>query len=279
MKRIILFSIFMIFLVLTACSTGEDMVGETTGDAPESEEVEAAEGQKEKAEVPVEEQSTEAAPDEAQEEKSEENVSAAVEITDQTGGAWVDSIDSLWVHSAAVLENTGNVPVVIGEVQMNFMNGEGSVLGTDAMNSATPEVLKPGETAFVSQTTTLDAVTDPEEFDHTTYNFEYREAFGEDANLMEVKSVQHGHGDEYTPYRVTGIVENTTGDVQEDIRIAAGLYAEDGSLLGVLTDSISVSVNAGSEAGFELTYPEIPAENAGKVKDVEVKAYGWDWGF
>lgn len=269
----------MLFLVLTACSSGENIGGEATGDTPESEEVEAAEGQEEKAEVTVEEQSAETAPDEVQKESKEENVSVAVEIADQTDSAWVDSIDSLWVHSAAVLENTDNVPVVVGEVQMNFMNKEGSVLGTDAMNSATPEVLKPGETAFVSQTTTLDGVTDPEEFDHTTYNFEYREAFGEDANLMEVKNVQHGPGDEYNPYRVTGIVENMTGDVQEDIRIAAGLYAEDGSLLGVLTDSISVSVNAGSEAGFELTYPGIPAENAGKVKDVEVKAYGWDWGF
>jgi hypothetical protein len=40
-----------------------------------------------------------------------------------------------------------------------------------------------------------------------------------------------------------------------------------------ITGSVDVGVNPGSEAGFDLSYPEIPKEPASKVKNIEVKAY------
>ncbi|SIS60105.1 FxLYD domain-containing protein [Salimicrobium flavidum] len=266
MKKLMVFIVLIGLVFLAACGSGEDMAGETTGSESENESSETEEVQADEAGDKPEEQ--------------EEEVNVSLEITAQTGGAWKDSIDSVWIHSSAVLENTGNTPVTVGEVQMNFQDEEGTVLGTDSMNYTTPDILMPGEKAFVSQTTTLDAVTDPAEYTQTTYNFEYEEASADaDPNLMEVSGVNHSAGDEYIPYRVTGTVTNTTGEMQDDIRIAAALYAEDGSLLGVLNESLTVSVNDGSEAGFELTYPEIPPEHAGQVANVEVKAFGWDWGF
>jgi len=53
--------------------------------------------------------------------------------------------------------------------------------------------------------------------------------------------------------------------------------AEDETLLGILNGSVDVGVNPGSEAGFELSYPEVPSEVAGQVKTINVKAYGWTW--
>lgn len=61
-----------------------------------------------------------------QEESKEVQEEPKLEIVQSTGGAWKDSIDSVWVHSSAIFENTGDVPVSIGETQMNYKDKEGA---------------------------------------------------------------------------------------------------------------------------------------------------------
>ncbi|MEH7380493.1 hypothetical protein V7138_08435 [Bacillus sp. JJ1533] len=210
--------------------------------------------------------------------KEDEQTEPKLEIVKSTGGVWKDSIDNVWVHSAAVFENTGEVPIEIGETQMNFKGKDGSILGTAQMVYAVPSIVSPGEQAYISETTILEGVTDPGQYAETTYNFSFDDTDGS-ANLLEVSGIKVIPAtDEWsTPYRVTGIVKNTTDELQDDIRISAALLAEDGTLLGVLNGGVDVGVNPGSEAGFELNYPEVPGEIAGKVKTAEVKAYGWTW--
>ncbi|NMD72625.1 hypothetical protein HHO41_20515 [Bacillus sp. DNRA2] len=199
---------------------------------------------------------------------------ANLEMIDQTGGAWVDSIGTVWVHSAAVYKNTGNVPIDIGETQMNYKGQDGTVLGTSTMVYSVPSIIKPGETAFIGESTILDGQTDPAIFKETTYNFGFDKT-NDDPMILETSVVQGIKGDEYLPYKVTGIVKNITKNKQDDIRLAAGLFDESGKLLGVLTGSVDVGLNPGSEAGFELSYPEIPKEAADRIAKVEVKAYGF----
>ncbi|WP_449537788.1 hypothetical protein [Ferdinandcohnia sp. Marseille-Q9671] len=201
-----------------------------------------------------------------------------LEIIDDTSGVWKDSIDTVWIHSAAIFENTGDVPIEIGETQMNFKGKDGSILGTAPMVYAVPDIIAPGEKAYIAESTILEGITDPNQFGETTYNFSF-DSTDRKANSLEVSGVKGFPAtDDYSnPYRVTGIVKNTTDELQDDIRISAALLAEDGSLLGVLDGGIDVGVNPGSEAGFELDYPEVPKDIAGKVKTIEVKAYGWNW--
>ena len=210
---------------------------------------------------------------EQQTEAKEEEVK--LEIIDSAGTAWVDSIGTTWVHSAAVFENTGNVAIDIGEVQMNFKGQDGSVLGTSSMVYSVPGIIKPGEKAYISESTILDGVNSSD-YKETTYNYDFAQT-EEDPNLLEVSGTKGIKGDSYTPYKVTGMVKNITEEAQDDIRLAAGLYDANNKLLGVLTGSIDVTVNPDSEAGFELTYPDIPDEVAGQVSTVDVKAYGWTW--
>lgn len=212
-------------------------------------------------------------------EKSEEKAETAepkLEIVKTADGAWKDSIDTVWVHSAAVYENTGDVPVKIGEAQMNFKAQDDSILGTSSMVYAVPDVVQPGETAFIGETNTLEGTADPAEFKETTYNFSFDET-DDKGNLMEISGEKGIKGDEWTPYKVTGVVKNTSEELQDDIRIAAGLFDDQGNLLGVLTGSVDVGLNAGSEAGFELSYPEVPMDIVDKITKIEVKAYGWTW--
>ncbi|WP_147532287.1 FxLYD domain-containing protein [Bacillus marasmi] len=199
---------------------------------------------------------------------------AKLEMVDQTGGAWVDSIGTVWVHSAAVYKNTGSVPIDIGETQMNYKGQDGTVLGTSTMIFSIPSIVKPGETAFIGESTILDGQTDPANYKETTYNFGFDKT-DEDPTILETSVVQGIKGDSFLPYKVTGMVKNITKDKQDDIRLAAGLFDESGKLLGVLTGSVDVGLNPGSEAGFELSYPEIPKEAVDKIAKVEVKAYGF----
>jgi hypothetical protein len=189
----------------------------------------------------------------------EEKEEAKLEIVDQTSGSWVDSIGTVWVHSGAVYKNTGNVPIDIGETQMNYKGQDGTVLGTSSMIYSVPSVVQPGETAFIGESTILDGQTDSNNYKETTYNFGFDKTT-EEPTLLETSVVQGIKGDEYSTYKVTGMVKNITKSKQDDIRLAAGLFDQDGKLVGVLTGSVDIGLNPGGEAGFELSYPEIPKE-------------------
>ena len=206
----------------------------------------------------------------------EEAAQPKLEIVDQAGGAWVDSIGTVWVHSSAVFENTGHVPVEIGETQMNFKGQDDSILGTATMVYSIPSVVLPGEKAYITESTILEGITSSDEYKETTFNFNFKEA-EEDPNLLEVSGVKGIKGDEYTPYKVTGVVKNITDELQDDIRIAAGLFDAEGNLLGVFSGSVDIGINPGSEAGFDLSYPDLPQGVADKVATIDVKAYGWSW--
>lgn len=201
---------------------------------------------------------------------------AKLEIIDQTGGSWVDSIGTVWVHSAAVFKNTGNVPIEIGETQMNFKGQDGSVLGTSTMIYSVPSIVQPGETAFIAESTILDGQSDPNQYKETTYNFGFDKTT-DDPTLLETSVVQGIKGDQFSNYKATGMVKNSNNTKQDDIRLAAGLFDQDGKLVGVLTGSVDVGLNPGSEAGFELSYPEIPKGAADRIVKVEVKAYGFNF--
>jgi hypothetical protein len=253
-KWLSVYLVVVLITFLTACGS-EELAGDTN--SSEDTEEQAASKQSETEEV--------------QEEPK-------LEIVQSTGAAWKDSIDTVWVHSSAIFENTGDVPITIGETQMNFKDQEGGILGTSPMIYSVPSVVGPGEQAYISETTILEGITDPALYGETSYNYSF-DPTEESPNLLEVSGTKGiASTDDYsTPYTVTGLVKNTTKELQDDIRISAALFDESGTLLGVLNGSVDVGVNPGSEAGFELNYPEVPREIAGKVKTIDVKAYGWTW--
>ena len=212
--------------------------------------------------------------DEENVEQEQEESNVLLEIVDSSGTAWVDSIGTVWVHSAAIFENTGETAVDIGETQMNFKATDGSILGTSTMIYAVPEIVNPGETAVIVESTILDGVTNKDQYAETSYNFNY-DATDEDPNLMETSAIKGING-EYG-YKVTGLVKNPTDVQQEDIRIAAILYDAEGNLLGALSGSVDVGLAPQGEAGFELSYPNLPEDVGAKVAKIDVKSYGWTW--
>lgn len=206
--------------------------------------------------------------------QAKEKVNAKLEIEDTGSTIWSDSIDSIWINTAAIFRNTGEVPVDIGETQMNYKGKDGSILGTSTMIYAVPEIVQPGDSAIIVEGTTLNDVTSLDNYSETTFNFNF-DATEEDSNLMEVSAVK-GIPSDYG-YSVTGIVKNPTDVQQEDIRLAAILYDANGKILGGLSGSVDVGLAAGGEAGFELSYPPLPDNIGSKVNKIEVKSYGFTW--
>lgn len=198
---------------------------------------------------------------------------ALAEITKHTGAVWTNSIGSVWVHSAAIFENTGETPVEIGETQMNYKGTDEGILGTSTMIYSVPRVVLPGETAIIAESTILDGVS-AEEYAETTFNFSFDKT-DKDPNALEVSGTKGILG-EYG-YKITGVVKNITEEQQDDVRLAAALYDENGDFLGALQGMVDVGIAPGSEAGFELSYPELSPEVIDKISTFEVKSYGWTW--
>lgn len=234
------------------------------------------------------EESTTSTKDEVEEttntssEQPEEVVEEAnVEVQQDTYGAWTDSIGSVWVHYSAELVNTGETAASIGDIQVNFEGVDGSILGTDTMLSPNPEIIEAGETAYITTSTILEGYTE-EEFAKGSLNIDFN-SVSETSQVLTTDAVKFVDlsGDEFamSPYKVTGTIMNDTDEKADDIRIAAGLYDAEGNLLGVLNGSLDVSLNPEGKAGFDLSYPELPAGIAGQATEVKVKAYNWSFDF
>ena len=210
----------------------------------------------------------------AEKTNNEEKANVKIEIENSGSNIWSDSINSIWINTAAIYKNTGDVPVEIGETQMNYKAKDGSILGTSTMIYAVPSIVQPGETAFITEGTILDGESSTDNYAETTFNFNFEET-DESSNLMEVSAVK-GISSDYG-YSVTGLVKNPTNVQQEDIRLAAILYDASGNILGGLSGSVDVGLAPGGEAGFELSYPPLPDDIGTKVNKIEVKSYGFTW--
>ena len=210
----------------------------------------------------------------AEKTNNEEKANVKIEIENSGSNIWSDSINSIWINTAAIYKNTGDVPVEIGETQMNYKAKDGSILGTSTMIYAVPSIVQPGETAFITEGTILDGESSTDNYAETTFNFNFEET-DESSNLMEVSAVK-GISSDYG-YSVTGLVKNPTDVQQEDIRLAAILYDASGNILGGLSGSVDVGLAPGGEAGFELSYPPLPDDIGTKVNKIEVKSYGFTW--
>lgn len=203
---------------------------------------------------------------------------ANIEVSDQALYSWKDSVNSIWVNYNAEIKNTGDAPAKIGSIQVNFVDVNDSVIGTFDMIVPVPNILLPGETAYIGETTLAQAADSPDSIVDATVNIDFNKTT-EDPSLLEtenvnIKEVKNGFGG---PYVVTGIVKNPYELQMDDIRLASGLYDADGKLIAILKETLQVNLNPDGTAGFEMSYPQLSKEIQGKVADVKVKAYNWSW--
>lgn len=210
----------------------------------------------------------------------EEKKAADVKITQETYTSWKNSIDTVWVNYSAEVTNKGTAPAEIGSIQINYEDAEGNVLGTSSMVSSVPDVLNPGETAYFTESTILETVTDPSLLTKAYANLDFNTTENKPYYLTtsNVKLTEStNEWDTGSPYIVTGSIVNEGDQKADDIRVAAGLYDENDKLIGVLSGSVDVTLTPKGKAAFELNYPEIGPSVKGKAKTVKVVAFNWTW--
>ena len=201
--------------------------------------------------------------DNSNESKEETKQGPSVEIVNSSSVSSKDSSNFVYLNSSAVFENTGDTPVEISG-SMNFNKVDGGTLGGGPIETV-PSVVNPGETAFLTSSILLRGVTDPSQVGETTFDFEFEETEKQSSKL-ETSDVKNTDGS------VTGLVKNPTQELQDNIRISAALFAEDGSLVGVLSGGIR-GLNPGEEASFQLNNPPLPEGSEDKITKIEVNAY------
>ncbi|SDI25191.1 hypothetical protein SAMN05192534_12818 [Alteribacillus persepolensis] len=211
--------------------------------------------------------------EEEQEQQQEEAQSPNIEVAEEAFGARTDSIDNTYATYSAVIKNTGDAPANIGDIQINFEGEEGTIVGTAPMVMAVPDVVMPGEEAYISDYTGIEGVESHEAVADASVNIDF-DAADEEPMMLETEGVQVKTDDMF-PYIVTGTVINPNEETADDIRLAAALYDDAGELIGVLSGSIQVSLNPDGKAGFELNMPELPSDK--EAAEVNVKAYNWSF--
>jgi len=203
-----------------------------------------------------------------------ENVNA--EVTQVAAHIWKNSIDTIWVHGAVEITNTGGTLVEIGNIQISLYDMEDNIIGSIPYMRPTPRVLKPGETAYSGDSTILEKISDPNIEFYAKANIDYDETDEEGQNL-EVRKIEGVEGGGWSGYMVLGEVVNISSEKADDIRICVALYSDNSELIAVISPNVEVTLNPNDSMAFEGSYPNIP-NSIGKLATKFIgKAYNWSW--
>lgn len=263
-----------------------EMSTETEKSADEEENVGTADaGQA--AETEVSEADTEASEEEA-EISPEEEKGASAEKTESAvqGPAWetgegkvlvsTDSIGSIWVQTAVPVENTGSVNLYLSSGTMDLEDADGHLVDSLSLVSVHPTVIKPGETAWYFEETTLDAM--PSSDLKVVPHVDVREATV-DCIRYEISDVTISDED-FGGIKVTGRVENTTEEEGSLVVIAAFLYDENGDLIGNVYTYLDGNLAAGDKVGFSASsFADVADLTAADVADYKIYAYPTQYQF
>lgn len=208
-------------------------------------------------------------------EVNEEKEKTKVEISNETFAAWKSITGAVWVNYSAEIKNTGNVSARIDDIVVDFLDGDEKILQTAPMISPIPDIIPSNETAYITESITLETVKDPAELTNTHINIESSKT-DDEPMMLETDNIELSkgkHSDIQMPYLVTGTVTNPHSEKADNILISAALYNDKDELLGVLKRTLDISLDPNGSEKFELNYPELPDEISGKVSKVKVKAY------
>jgi len=253
---ILIVSIFLIISILSACTSGEQGTADTSKNSG---------GQN----------NNNGQNNGGQKINDNQSKKMSAEITQTAFQVWKDSIDTIWVHGAIEITNTGEVPIKIGDINISYIGDDNSILGTSTFVLPVPEIIKPGETAYAGDTTMIDGIDDPSKVVNIEAHIDFDKT-NEEPQILSVQDLKIIPSD-FGP-KVTGRVVNDSHENADDIRIIVALLDENDKLLGIYSKSLDVTLAPGKNMGFEVSYPSIEAEGfVDKVKKMVGKSYNWTW--
>ena len=183
---------------------------------------------------------------------------------------YTDSIGSEWIQIAVPVKNTGSVNLYLSSGTIDLEDADGHLVDSKSLVSVYPEVIMPGETAWYYEETLLDS--SPSSALSAVPHVNVKEATV-DCIRYETSDISLAE-EEYGGIKVTGRVENTSGEDGSMVYVAVFLYDGEGSLLGQDFTILDGELKAGDKMGFAVSgFGNGNNYDLGYVASYEIFAY------
>lgn len=254
----------LLVCMVAACGFVETDTAGTETSASGSAASEEAEPTDEPTEKPTAEPTAEPTPE------ATEAPAEAHEITYNSTVTWIDSIGTIWAQTIIEITNTGSENLYLSSGSYDLEDENGSLVASQSMASAYPNVLAPGEKGYICETSMLDAEPDGslvavprEKVKRATVDLIRYET-------SDIQISDTGYGD----IKILGRVENTTDEAADMVYIVAALYDADGNPIAVEFTILSDELAPGDKIGFEFQSFTLPdSVTADAVADYTIYAY------
>ena len=262
-KRISLVLVLVIFALMAMGSSSTKSTSENKGSESVASVSTDNKAEQESSSAKAEEPKTTAeAPEPVPEKKDAYEVGEGKVVT------FTSSIGTVWALISVPVTNTGETNLYLSAGTMDLEDAGGHLVDSKSMVSVYPDVLKPGETAWYYEETTLDEApasewkviphvkVKPAKVDCVRYEIS-------DLSLSD---------DTYGGVKITGRVENTTDEDESMVYIVAFLYDNSGEFLGEAFTILTDTLTAGDKIGFSVStfasYEGFTSANIGRYEVV-----------
>lgn len=195
----------------------------------------------------------------------------AYEITYSSARAYTNSIGTPYAQVIVEIENTGTADLYLSSGSYDLEDADGALVTSSTLVSTFPEVIAPGEKAYMYEETILDAAVESE----LTVLPRLDAAAAKVENIRYATSDVELITDQYGFLKVKGRVENTSEEASDGmVYVVAILKNAEGQPIGQMFTILTDEIPAGEKIGFEASALSLPDDvTADSVADFEVFAY------
>lgn len=195
----------------------------------------------------------------------------AYEITYSSARAYQNSIGTTYAQVIVEIENTGSADLYLSSGSYDLEDAEGNLVASSSLVSTYPEVISPGEKAYMYEENMLDEEVEgeltvlprPDVKKAKVENIRYQ--------VTDVEIVP----DTFSGVKAKGRVENTTDqDADGMVYVVLILKNSEGAPIGELFTILTDDLAAGDKIGFEATSLMLPDDvTADQVAGFDAFAY------
>lgn len=206
------------------------------------------------------------------EKEAKENAKIKIKAVEETSHSFYDEImEQNSVYYAAVIQNDSKKVVDVSSISIAFLDKQGTVMGSASSSVwISPEVLEPGQKAYISTTNEISGKPENYEEAKLTVSPEITERR---TKALPISGVALD-SDESNIY-VKGMVKNTSKNPTDYITIAAALYSADKKFVGVAYGQVQDTLNPDNSEAFTTDTPNL--NGVDRPANYEMDAFMYEW--
>ena len=205
-------------------------------------------------------------PDPAQDDIEE----VAYEVTYTNAKIYTNSIGTVWSQVIVEIENTGSSDLYLSSGAYDLEDTDGNLIASETMVSTYPDVISPGEKAYMYNETTLDNAV---EGDIVVLARPSVDKAKVDNIRYSVTDISISDG-QYGDLKALGRVENTSDEDSSMTYIVIIMKDSNSTPIGQMFTILTDDLKAGDKIGFEMSAFALPDDiTADSVADFIAYAY------